>query len=277
MPLGHPADQEFTLESDGTTLFHGPTLGLTQATPEVLANICDWNSGSGIYQNQGLTRQYALFFPELRAIQAFSLSIYDAGNGSISIVNLETSSDTTNGMDGNWDFRYNISSLNAWYNASLTTLRQPWTVDWQNTKSIRLTITTGGSAFSGLYDCHIWGNYTRAGLVLWDASADQIMAGSNLDFGDTTQGSVYTRQLRIKNNYGLTANNIVIASPAGGVGDVRNALEFSDGGAYATSVTIPTIAPGAISPVVTVRRTVSPTAPLVIGCARVTATAGSWT
>ena len=265
MPLGHPADQEFILYEDGSLYYAGSSwANVTQQSVSTFKGVTEWgNSG------QAPTTVTGIMFPELRNITAISFMI--RSDCVISV--FETSSDATNFQNGTWTPRYNSAQMSYWGGADTQKARQPWAVDWQNTRAIRLQFDWTDR----FYEMHFWGNYARSGLIFWDASADQIMNGSNLDFGDVVQGSTHTKQFRIKNNYSLTANNVVVTAPAGGVGNVLSTLQFSDGGAYANSVTIPSIAPGAISPVITARRTVGVAAPLQIGCARVTATAGSWT
>ena len=75
----------------------------------------------------------------------------------------------------------------------------------------------------------------------------------------------------------MIANNVVVAATAGMVGGVASGLEFSDGGAYQSSLTIASIPANSISGVITARRTVGAAETIQVGCSYVSAKAGSWT
>ena len=280
MALDDPADQELVLGDDGTVLFHSPTayINATLQSNSLLVNLGNWTLDAQFSVSQNVTHYLGLIFPQPRNITAFSMS-YTGNGGSALPGNIAVSTDAVNLYDGTWVDQVTGTNITRWASASANVMRQPIAIDWPSTKALRFTIFGGASAGNSLqlHDFHLWGNYTRPGLAFWHDTLDQVMSGANLDFGDVGQGSIYTRSFRIKNNSAQTANNVTITAPAGGIGEVLKGLEFSDGGAYAQSIIVSSINPGAISSVITVRRTVEAAAALVPGCAKVTATAGSWT
>ena len=277
MPLGHPVDQEIAWSLDGSQFYFGSVGStMTQQNQTTMTNLNSWSAGYTFTVATSYDGCLLWVFPEARDITAFRIGKTGNTSGASSVV--QTSSNTTNGEDGTWTTRYINTDINGWLNLTTVQLRTPLVVSWSAVKAIRMYDyyqTSTGPRTWGY--AHFWGNFSRPGLAFWDVSADNIMNGQNLDFGDVTQGSVYTRQFRIKNNSAQTANNVLVSAQAGARGQILNGLEFDGGSGYGADYTIPTIAPGAISPVITVRRTVSPTAPLDIGAGRVMAVPQSWT
>lgn len=279
MALDHPVDHEFVLYEDGTSFWQGTGSynNVTLQSSAALRGVNQWNAAGIVLPG---SYYFGFMFPEPRNITALSLNWSDDDYSDRGPMYLQTSTDAINLTSGTWTQAYNRTELNYWREprnaaANISKMRVPWTVSWPNIVAIRML--TGTSGFDGLSEIHFWGNYTRSGLAFWDTTSDTVMNAMNFDFGEIGQGTVHTRTFRIKNNRNLIANNVNIAAPSGGVGGVAAGLEFSDGGAYTTSFTIPTIASGAISPVITVRRTVGPVETIVNGCGRITAVAQSWT
>ena len=279
MALDHPVDHEFVLYEDGTSFWQGTGNygNVVQQSSAALRGINQWAASGTVPSG---SYYFGFMFPEPRNITAFSLYWADDNYADRGLVHMQVSTNATNFTNGTWDQKYNHDELLYWRepyggSANIPKLRVPWVVAWPNIVGIRMLTNTNG--YQGLSEIHFWGNYAHSGLAFWDATSDTIMNAKNFDFGEIGQGTTHTRTFRIKNNRNLTANNVNIAAPSGGVGSVVAGLEFSDGGAFAPSITIPSIATGATSPVITVRRTVGAVEAITNGCGRVTAVAQSWT
>lgn len=230
------------------------------------------------------TAYLTFIFPQFRDITHYSLWGGNLGgnNGRIT-----TSSDTTNGYDGTWTDHGTYALVNA-NKAALREEMKPLTVS--GVKAIRFGVTgnlNGGSQRPGLV--HLYGRLatgeTPDRLRIWHPTLDEPLDdntsadGAHLDWGDTTQGTTADKQFRIKNNSTtLTANSVALTTEV--LSDTTPALgaqlTYSDGGSFATSITIGTLAPGAISPVLTVRRATDAAANLGLWWLRTVAEAGSW-
>lgn len=196
-----------------------------------------------------------LIFPELRDIDGYFRNI--AGQGG----SVETSVDTTNGFDGTW-----------------TTLASPGTTGLSVTKpAFRTNIasstalakrairfTQGDVQFGDtkVRSIHLYGepapgeNPNR--LALWHPTLDERVTPAYFDWGNVPRSSSADRLFRVKNlSASLTANSIRVAMetftdttpsvPA------QHTLSHA-GGSFLAQVNIGTLAPGAISSAVTLRR-----------------------
>ena len=273
-----PTDQYFDLASDGT-LGYRFTSGLvfTALTGAQMQDMTNFNITITAFSTAGNSMHISLLFPQARTISAWSLAYY--GDSASRYTSMQTSSDTTNGQDGTWGGVVAQGVLDEYYNATDAKFRVPKTVNWTNVKGLRLT-TNNAVETHYMKELALWGSYTPAGLQFWHPTNSTTMPGDTFDIGNAARGATYSTTFRIKNNHGtLTANNITITSSSTAVvGGIRNTLEFSDGGAYASSIVLSSLAPGATSSVITFRRIVNSGETLnSFGTTKVTAVAQSWT
>lgn len=260
--------QQFHFDSDGTIgQLISPGRGFNASLSNAeLRTLMSWqigpytNSANGLYQN--------FLFPQPRNLVAFSCA------HAVTTPALWISYDTTDGMNGIWQQVRTTTEMNKWfYTISTTTLRTTEPFVYNAVRGIEYR--AAGQLY--LYSLNFFGDYTPIGLRFWHATEDREMDGDNLDFGDIIRSNSYTRQFRIKNFNTLTANNVLVTASSPNAGSTLAGMEFSDGGTYATSQTITSIAPSAISSVITARRTVASNATEnQIGNCRITATEGSW-
>lgn len=230
-------------------------------------------------------------FPERRDVVAYFFGIMGfSGYADFSTVNgIQTSTNTTNGVNGTWSLL--STSVAASYSV-VPDYRTPTTISALNIKAIRFNkATLSQGALQNLYDtdiyaCHLYGNNTNPSdkVEFWKPSTDAILAPADLDFGEIRRETVTTKTFRIKNvSSTLTANSVTITASTNattsGASTVVGEYQFSlDGGTtYASSRTIASIAPGAISAVVTVKRTTTATSLLSAQTVRINAIATSWT
>lgn len=212
-----------------------------------------------------------LIFPELRDMSGFMVQ-----TNYSSPQQFQTSTDSTNGQDGTWTTR--IAGVFP-------------TSDNSPKEEFRTTIQ--GLIVSGIkavkfysssfqYNFHIFGQTATGAnpdrLIMWQPVTNAALAANTLDpgdGGDVTRGQVYDKTFRIKNNSAtLTATNVdvsteILTDNTPSVGAMYT-LSY-DGGPFQSTVTIPSIAPGAISNVLTVRFNVSPTAQNLVASLRVKA------
>lgn len=220
-------------------------------------------------------KMLSIAFPQAVNITGHNvLVINSSGNlGST----LYYSTDTNDGTDGTWS---SSQPSNQDTVVSASTYRNITSVNWVGVKGIRLFsyLSSPVASTMQVYEFGLYGTWTPATLAGWHPTLDQQIGGADLDFGDIALGTVHTKTFRIKNGRGLQANTVTISSTLGEV-QTRTGLLFSDDNAsWATSIVVPSIAAGAISPVLYVKRTVAPGETAnVNGTAEITFVAGSWT
>lgn len=257
-------------------------------------------SGTGVNINSFTNTTsiiYLVFaFPQVRSLTGYYA--LTRGNGFTSHTpfkrHVQWSADTTDGSDGTWTVitdpwvgLYFNNTANAsisvrpFYRSAITPL------SLTGVKGIRFgfawDVATGpnNNDFFSFSALHLYGTITGAtgGLRFWHPTLDQEIGGAAFDFGDIPQGTQVIKQFRVKNTHTLTANTTTIAAAANGTSDagLASGLMFSaDNATYASTATVATLAAGAISPVLYVRRTVGAAETPLLRSARVTATAGSF-
>lgn len=277
--LGHPTDREFDLYRDGTAVFSASSASwstLNQWSQTNIMNANDWNlATSSNLCGQYTSGRFAIIFPEGRTITAYSFAFNTSG---YSVSDIETSDDALSPDTGNWTLRHSGAFHSPWLNLSdISQVRVPLAVSWSNVKAIRFTASTGGNGGVDIYEMHFWGSHSQAGLVFYDEILDQLIDASTFDFGEIEQGTINDRHFRIKNNSAQIANDVVLSVGGNGTGSLPANITYSNGGAFSTTLNVGNIAPGVISSVLTVRRTVASNAALQYGASRLIATATSWT
>lgn len=223
---------------------------------------------------------YGFIFPQLRSVSGYKVII----SNTTTISTLEWSGNTTNGLDGTWN------SLGNW--AGTTAIG-----DYRNITAVALTGVSGlrwrltNLNVNPVYQAiHLYGaieaGQTPDRLRMWHPTLDEPLDdntsadGAYFDWGDVQRNTTSDKTFRIKNNSAtLTANSIVISqeTPSDTTPTVNSQFTFSDGGAFAASIDIGNLAPGAISPVLTKRFTRPSNAALALWTSRTIANPTSWT
>ena len=226
-----------------------------------------------------------LIFPELRDISGIW---WGMSNNAVSGLDFKTSTDTTSGFDGTWVSQgapsyTSITASNARQNII------PYAVN--GIKAIKLygSYRGSGGGSSLALGLHLYGtisSYTGMDtLRIWHPTLDQPLDsatstnGAYLDWGDVARGTSQDRQFRVKNNSAtLTSNSVTISSEAltDTTPNLGPQFTYSDGGAFSANINIGNISPGAISPVITVRRSTDVSATLSIWSLRTVIEAASW-
>lgn len=267
--------------SVGFILSGNGTGSVTQMTAGELLNLNDQTTSTITLPSSG-TYSWGLIFPELRDIKGITHAITNGWSSQV-----QSSVDTTNGLDGTWTTQ--IASLPT--PSPLTQIEMRNSVQATNIngiKAVRINSPTSGNRFA--YWLHLYGSITdNTGLDKlrsWHPTLDEALDdntaadGAYLDWAEVTRGTTADKTIRIKNNSTtLTANSILLttniqtdSSPS-----IPPQITYSDGGAFSTTLNIGNLGPGALSGVITIRRTTPSNAGLSIWTWRTVAEAGSWT
>ena len=223
-----------------------------------------------------------VIFPELRDLAGYFMQNNDnTGRGAAGgWTTIQVSSDTTNGLDGTWTtiasnvLVSQVNTTTPQYRTTLTTSAQNGIKAVKGYTNIAGAVTT----------IHLYGSITAGQnpdrLALWHPTLDQQVGGAYFDWGDAKQGTTATRTFRVKNlSATLTANSVQLSLSA--LSDTspttvsQHALS-ADGVTYAATASAGTLAPGGISGVMTIRRSLSNSATLSLWALRVSAVAASW-
>lgn len=263
-------DRRFAYHLDGTAVYG---IDMSDTLVNFSAGISSFTDEDGDYYQPGGTYKTLLFvFPELR-----NLTGYYIMETLDTAASLQVSSDTTDGLNGTW-----TTIQNPWIRATDGTpipdyRTQINTVAGGLVKAVRFN--RPGGTFR-IYCVHLYGNIPAAQnpnrLIFWQPVTDAQTPGAYFDWGDVVQGQSYTKQFRIKNNSAAqTANGVTLTSGAETFG--MNVQYSTDNVTYNPSLNIGNLAPGAISSVLYVRRSVPGAEPLQAQACYFRARATSWT
>lgn len=277
--------QRMAYDADGTIGFYfEEAVGtITQHTNAQLREMNNEDNGSWTFSGAFNYVRIGFIFPELRDIAAYYW--YTSAGDWGQIWELDTSTNTTNGLDGTWTTQVNpwIKSLTATpgyrnliNNLSVTA-----------TKAIRFrAFRIGSGAFNDVSasQLHIYGKPNSASaidrLVFWDPSASAQLLGPAFDWGNVPRSSSADKTFRVKNVSTVkTAQSIVVSAEA--ITDtspsVPGQMLFStDGTTFTATINIGDLAPGAVSSVLTMRRVTPSNAVLSVWTYRTKAIAASW-
>lgn len=280
--LPNSTGYRFKLDEDGTVLFgvHGTTYAIEDLTSS-LASTQDLSLTTYAGPTDHGTQQtiYWFLFPEPRTITG----VYALVTPSVSTASQkwEYSTDTTTGTDGTWTSFTSqaagamvFSDTGTEYRTLASTAFSPI----YNVKAIRFTPTANTSNNVYRLATFFVNGFLPTSSIdrmeFWDSSTDTRMSASALDFGDVTNGTTTgVKQFRIKNlsttktSSGTTIEWGPTNSPT--INHRPDSVELSlDGTTWASSVTVTepgqatgVVTPGGISSIISVRATVSGTAP----------------
>lgn len=263
-------------DRDGTQWFKSADgVTLTQLTTAEAVTLNDESAGTSI----DTARLYAIF-PEKRDLDGYFVVQYWQVGGSV--IAIEVSADTTNGVDGTW------VSLPTVPTSTLVSpnYRSVIASTSLGIRAVRFT-AVGSQSVDGRVRwsaIHLYGEITAGQsldrLLLWHPTLDERVPPSYFDWGNVPRNSTATRDFRVKNVSSVkTANTVRVAMEA--LTDAtpsvpgQHALSKS-GGTYLAQQTIDTLAPEAISEVITLRRITPSNAVLGVNAFRVFADAASW-
>lgn len=263
-------------------------VGITGAgvpTQLTLAQLQGFNSESetGTAPTTSAAR-VAIVFPIPMDAKAVFLSLAS----STPLVSIETSKDTTTGVDGTWTTQIAAASqlrdVKPNYRTASAVHTLPGGAPNQGIRGVRISAAT--SVLPNIRALHIYADPSPSAtpdrIAAWDPSANSPLAPTAFDWGNVPRSSSANRSFRIKNlSDNLTAEDIEVYVEAltPGVPSVAGMHTISDNGGatFLTSITIPSLAPGEISDVLILRRVVPANAQVSVWSARVAADVTTWT
>lgn len=267
---------KFAYEADGSAGFTIVGGVVTALTSVALTAANNENADVVFAMGASTAVKIGVVFPQLRDLAGYFVQT-DSTNITSGIV--ETSTDTTNGLDGVWTSRGTGSS-----SQSVSGYRTVTALAQAGIKAVRFTLTnTDTFTTRNIQSLHLYGTIpvtsTPDRLTLWHPTLDQALSPAGLDFGDVQRGTTNDKTFRVKNlSSTLTANTVQVSLSAltDTAPTVLSQETLGIAGSFAATQTITSIAPTAISAVVTLRLAVSASAALSVNRQRVTAAATTW-
>lgn len=229
------------------------------------------------------SRRVAIIFPIPMDLKAFFLAM-----GGVNTVTIETSKDSTTGVDGTWTQQVSALGYSRDVKPNYRRADQVTTLP-----SGAANLDVRGIRFSGatadlqtVRAFHVYGDpasgATPDRIAAWHPTLDQPLPPTQFDWGNVPRSSSADRSFRIKNlSATLTAEDIDVYTEAltPGVPSVAgmHTISGNGGSTFLSSFTIDSLAPGAISDVLILRRTVPDDAQVSVWSARVAADVTTWT
>ncbi len=288
---------KFAYDVDGSVGFVVNSVGvITLATASQLINGNDETLAASASEWPGVAGvcKMGVIFPQLRDLAGYMMGIWNvSGTGAggtprddvgTSTFAIETSADTTNGNDGVWTNRGTPTRPAAYTSVMRTTHRTGvTTLAVSGIKAVRFAMNYQFGPIPEWSMVHFYGTIPAAStpdrLTLWHPTLDQELGAAGLDFGDVLRSTTTDKTFRVKNRSAtLTANVITLAmaAPTDTTPTYLSQYTISTGGAFASTGTIATLAPGAISAVCTLRLITTASAGLSTWRQRLSATATTW-
>jgi hypothetical protein len=274
-----PSSWRMALDRDGSQITYGSESGaVANLSAGSLITAGDDSSATTVNLTFGGGDEVifiAVIFPELRDIDGYAVFTTASPDWVV-----QTSTNTTNGQDGTW------TTINASYDPPNNT--SAWRTAYTSgtalaVLAIRFYYANGISSVT-LGSIHLYGepapgtNPDR--LVFWDAATDNKMPPATLDWGNVPRSSSDDRTVRVKNlSATKTAANVRVSFDIlidGSPSVPGQHLVSYGGGAFLSQVNIGTLAPGAISGPITVRRVTPSSAQLGLFAPRISAVADTF-
>lgn len=206
---------------------------------------------------------------------------------------IETSKDTTNGLDGTWSTQFQTGftadrNVKPDYRMADEQLTLQDNSPSSDLRGIRFMVTPAtGSATtwtSTVKALHLYGvpaqTATKDRLAFWDPVLDVKLPPYYFDWGNVPRSTSADRVFRLKNlstNRNATDIDLYAEALTPGNPTVDGMHTFSlDGVSFLTGLVLPALAPGEISPPITVRRTVPSNAQVSVWSARIAADVNLW-
>lgn len=284
-----PPNPRMAYDRDGTQVY-----SISGSNPTALAagTVTALNGENGQYNVNPFESIFVGWvFPEPRTLTNWYIAVYGSGSAG---KNFQYSTDTTNLIDGTWTMintsplRHNTAGSGDVKPAyrELANIGSPGGGPIANIKGLKLEGSGGGAYTNRLKHVHLYGYPTTLGgdrLEFWHPTLDQRLSvtPAHFDWGNRPRDTTATKQVRVKNSSAtLTANTITVgieaitdASPT----KVSQHTFSIGGGAFASTVSIASLAPGQISGVIDVKQTLTASAALSLWSQRLYANAASWT
>lgn len=268
---------EYDRDGSGYMSYDGSIITIRSTAQAIILNDETLDSSSQENFPAGTNSFLGVVFAQTMDIKG----IYYRGTAVTGSIQAQYSGDTTNGQDGSWS---NITTATTTLPASAQ-YRTIFATTLNAVKGVRL-VRTGGTGGTVAYGLHLYGYRTSMVgnfLEMWHPTLDQAFALTPAihDLGDRgLMSGICSFNFRVKNcsttltaqGIGLTRECIIDASPSI---LLINDMNYN-GGAYANSLAIGNLAPGAISSVINTRFNVGAPGPPGLFAPRIIAAATAW-
>lgn len=201
---------------------------------------------------------------------------------------LQTSKDTTTGVDGTWvthgSAQTRVVDVKPNYRIDSQLMLTTPGVDSTGVRGVR--VVSNQSTSSAIKAFHIYADIsataTKDRVAFWHPTLDIEVPPAYFDWGNVPRGTSQDRSFRIKNvSEDLKANDISIYTEAltPGVPSVAgmHTISSNGGSTFLTNTNITQLLPGAISSPLILRRVVPTNAPVSVFSARIAADVTNWT
>lgn len=279
-----PPNHRIAYDRDGAKIVRlDENNNISEPSQGSVENLAD-ESGSSVDVIGGNTagREYIVFLlPAPFTITHYFFGEADANlDSAIGNKILESSDDSTNGLDGSWTshgaFSTTYDADSDDWRDKITALDTPISAQ----SAIRFGYTPERS--NGIRYLHLYGTYdSPPELRIWDPDTDQRVAPAHLDWGDAQRGTSDQRRFRVKNTSAdERAESVVVSLEA--LTDTtpsnvdQHDLSDDDGSTWSASIDIGDLDPGEISGELLVRRDLQSDADLGVWALRMLAEATSW-
>jgi len=266
-------EHRIAYDLDGTQLFFNGgqlTLGYLQSANNEADDVIVGGYGNG---------SYLFMFPftlDVRGILA-------RGWGQVNPYgSVQYSTNTTNGQDGTFVGTSGYSAAGGMGGAAHR--EQISAVNLTGVRAIYVHVNAAGGQ-AGCYGLHVYGGYNVSAdlnrLEFWHPTIAERAQAAYFDYGNVPRATTVTKQFRIKNmSPSLTANTITVTFDAltdTSPGTTTTYYVSTDGINFYGSRVLASLAPGALSPVMWVRRVTPSNAVIGVWDNRMKATVTSWT
>lgn len=277
------------LDGDGTIFLKAdPSNTITSLTAGDATAVMNENDDSAVFVNSGSWGRFIAIFPRTLDISGLFIQTlyYDVnGGGSWQTPAVEWSPDTTTGLDGTWSTvsgvtnrHFNVSgAVSPGYRNAISS------VSLTGVKAIRVNANAGYYSGLGMQAFHVYGRPSSTSfdhLEFWDDSGVARLSGSYLDWQDVARNTTATKIFKVKNMSGsLTAQSVVLSFET--LTDTTPTFSgthtFStDNVTYTSTLSLGNLAPGALSPVIYVKKTTPSNAVLGLAAGRIKANISGW-
>jgi hypothetical protein len=281
-----PPNKRFAWHEDGSALVLIQNGIATAATLTQRQNANGESNTTELNLGSAGNTYWGVVFPQLRNITHVYAQTENAGGLSRLTGLLQSSTNTTNLLDGTW------TTVNGAFALTSGLIGTTWRSGIQSAtmtgvKALRFGFTSsGGSNNTTMSHLHLYGTYatgqTPDRLELWHPTVDAPLSNypAWFDWGDIVQGVSTTRAFRVKNmssTFLATGVTVSFSALTDSSSAFTNAHTFSlDNTTFSSTASISAIAAGSISSTVYAKFAATSTQPISVWAGNVKAAATTW-
>jgi hypothetical protein len=283
-----PTSYRMAYDADGTQVFSkartsgGAVAQLTapqvaSINGEVAQTTLAINADTDI--SAGAAAQLSFVFPQRRDLIGVFVWAMTSNQGGTANCIVDTSQDTTNGIDGTWTAQTSQfvaeSVMLPNYRTAIRGVSAPNVVGVR----LRFSLALQFSVLPGAV--HLYGGFTNPSfdrLAIWHPTLNQELTYQ--DFQDQTRGTTQTVQFRVRNmSSSLTANSVSVSTSVltDTTPTVASQITYSsDNSTYSSILNLGNLSPGTTSGVLYMRNSLLSTAAISLWAGRIRASAASF-